>query len=157
LTYSVHEDGGLAEIFIRMAKQGSTLAGLLDAFAITVSMSLQYGVPLKELARKFIFTRFEPAGFTTNPEIQIATSITDYIFRYLAKRFLAPEDLEELGINGHSPTAAQTLPQAEVPKLEATRAVPLYADSVCRSCGGMMIQTGSCKTCIQCGNTTGGC
>ncbi|MEK9148138.1 MAG: vitamin B12-dependent ribonucleotide reductase, partial [Patescibacteria group bacterium] len=120
LTYSVHEDGGLAEIFIRMHKTGSTLGGLLDAFAISVSMALQYGVPLKELARKFIYGKYEPMGFTSNPQIQIATSITDYIFRYLAMRFLSPEDLAELGINGHVAVPAETLGNAEVPKLEAT-------------------------------------
>lgn len=154
LTYGMYEDGSLAEAFIRMAKQGSTLAGLLDAFAITVSMALQYGVPLKELARKFIYTRFEPAGFTTNPEIQIATSITDYVFRFLALRFLSSDDLAELGVNGHAPS--ETLSAHEVPKIEATQAT-VFADSVCRLCGGMMIQTGSCKTCLQCGMTSGGC
>ncbi len=157
LTYSIYDDGGLAEIFIRMAKQGSTLAGLLDAFAITVSVALQYGVPLKSLARRFVYGRYEPAGFTANPDIQVATSITDYIFRYLAKRFLSPEDLVEVGINGHSPAPSATLNHVDVPKLEATKAIPVYADSVCRSCGGMLVQTGSCKTCLQCGNTTGGC
>lgn len=157
LTYSIHEDGGLAEIFIRMAKQGSTLAGLLDTFAIAVSMALQYSVPLKELARKFIYGRYEPAGFTENPRIQIATSITDYIFRYLAIRFLPTEDLVELGINGHDTApASETLAPAEPKKLPPTQAT-VFADSVCRACGGMMIQTGSCKTCLQCGNTTGGC
>lgn len=156
LTYSVHEDGGLAEIFIRMHKTGSTLGGLLDAFAIAVSMALQYGVPLKELARKFIYGRYEPAGFTANPEIQIATSITDYIFRYLSLRFLTSEDLLELGINGHVPTPAEMLPRHDSPKLAPIQAV-VFADSVCRSCGGMMIQTGSCKTCLQCGTSNGGC
>ena len=171
LTYSVHPDDGLAEIFIRMAKQGSTLAGLLDALAITVSMSLQYGVPLKDLARKFVYSRFEPAGFTDNPDIQVATSITDYIFRYLAKRFLSAEELAELGINGHSPALSpmnghdvsdpvSAAVRAEPARLEATQAVKMptvYADSVCRNCGGMLVQTGACKTCLQCGSTTGGC
>jgi len=156
LTYSLYEDGNLAEIFIRMAKQGSTLAGLLDAFAITVSVALQYSVPLKHLAQKFIYGRYEPAGFTSNPDIQVATSITDYIFRYLGKRFLSPEDLEELGVNGHSPAPAQTLPTHEVPKLSPTQAT-VFADSVCRNCGGMLIQTGACKTCLQCGTSFGGC
>lgn len=156
LTYSIYEDGNLAEIFIRMAKQGSTLAGLLDAFAITVSVALQYSVPLKHLAQKFIYGRYEPAGFTLNPDIQVATSITDYIFRYLGKRFLSPEELEELGINGHSPAPAQTLPKRDVPKISATQAT-VFADSVCRNCGGMLIQTGTCKTCLQCGTSFGGC
>lgn len=156
LTYSMYEDGTLAEMFVRMAKQGSTLAGLLDAFALATSIALQYGVPLKDLARKYIYGRYEPAGFTDNPAIQIATSITDYIFRYLAKRFLSPEDLLELGINGHAPVPAETLPSNDVPKLGPMTAT-VWADSVCRSCGGMLIQTGSCKTCLQCGSTTGGC
>ena len=120
-------------------------------------MALQYSVPLKELARKFIYGKYEPMGFTSNPQIQIATSITDYIFRYLAMRFLSPEGLAELGVNGHAAAPAETLGNAEVPKLEATKATPIWADSVCRACGGMLIQTGSCKTCLQCGNTTGGC
>ncbi len=154
LTYSIHADEGLAEIFIRMHKTGSTLGGLLDAFAITVSMALQYGVPLKELARKFIYGRYEPAGFTENPEIQVATSITDYVFRYLALRFLSPEDLAELGISRLSVAAVPAA--AEPKKLPSTQAV-VFADSVCRLCGGMMIQTGSCKTCLQCGTTNGGC
>ena len=156
LTYSMHEDGGLAEVFIRMAKQGSTLAGLLDAFAITLSMALQYGVPLKELGRKFIYGRYEPAGFTTNPDIQIATSITDYVFRYLTQRFLAPDELAELGVNGNGHAAGDVIAQREVPKIEATQAT-VFADSVCRLCGGMMVQTGSCKTCLQCGTANGGC
>ena len=157
LTYGMYEDGSLAEMFIRMHKTGSTMSGLLDAFAITVSIALQHGVPLKELARKFIYGRYEPAGFTQNPDIQIATSITDYIFRYLSLRFLAPEELAELGMNGHAPSPAETIGQREVPQIEATEAMPIYADSVCRLCGGMMIQTGSCKTCLQCGTTNGGC
>ncbi len=156
LTYGMYEDGLLAEVFIRMAKQGSTLAGLLDAFAIMVSTALQYGVPLKELTRKFIYTRFEPAGFTTNPDIQIATSITDYIFRYLGLRFLSGDELAELGMNGHEARAVEAIAQREVPKIEPTMAT-VFADSVCRLCGGMMVQTGSCKTCLQCGTSSGGC
>jgi len=160
LTYSIHPDDGLAEIFIRMAKQGSTLAGLLDAFAITVSMALQYGVPMKDLAKKFIYGRYEPAGFTTNPEIQVTTSITDYIFRYLATRFLSSDDLLELGIAPHHEEVGAPMESVtnglDTPKLPATQAT-VFADSVCRNCGGMLIQTGSCKTCLQCGGTTGGC
>jgi ribonucleoside-diphosphate reductase alpha chain len=98
LTYSTFEDGSLGEIFIRMSKQGSTLAGLLDAFAIAVSIALQYGVPLKELANKFIYMRFEPMGITNNEDIPIASSIIDYIFKYLALRFLTSEELKEIGL-----------------------------------------------------------
>jgi len=100
LTYSMFENGEVAEIFIRMSKQGSTLAGLLDAFAISVSIALQHAVPLKTLARKFVYGRFEPAGFTENPDVQVATSITDYIFRYLSLRFLSSSDLDDIGVKG---------------------------------------------------------
>ncbi|RJQ35987.1 vitamin B12-dependent ribonucleotide reductase [Candidatus Parcubacteria bacterium] len=175
MTYSVHPDDGLAEIFIRMAKQGSTLAGLLDSFAIMVSVSLQYGVPLKDLVRRFAYTRFEPAGFTENADIQVATSIVDYIFRYLGQRFLSPDELAELGINASSAVLAPLTNRAAAApmegeleptqpvRIEATKAikieetVTIYADSVCRNCGGMLVQTGACKTCRSCGVSTGGC
>jgi ribonucleoside-diphosphate reductase alpha chain len=173
----MYEDGTLAEIFIRMSKQGSTLAGLLDAFAISVSMALQYGVPLKDLAHKFIYTRFEPAGFTENPEIRIATSIIDYIFRYLALRFLGPEDLAEFGMTpslaGHETHSVKLEPPKTVvleakPIAEeasgggeslysAKKSGTVIAETVCRKCGGMMVRTGSCLTCLQCGESSGGC
>jgi ribonucleoside-diphosphate reductase alpha chain len=181
LTYSTFETGELAEVFIRMSKQGSILAGLLDAFAIGISVALQYGVPLGDLARKFSHSRFEPAGFTGNKDIPVATSVTDYIFRYLALRFLPQEELEELGIasaNGHTLAAPEPIVQekkstpevtvsvsaspvtatlASVKPLEHVRATPVLAGGVCRACGGMLIQTGTCKTCIQCGTSNGGC
>ncbi|MBI2623149.1 MAG: vitamin B12-dependent ribonucleotide reductase [Candidatus Liptonbacteria bacterium] len=168
LTYSMFEDGGLAEIFIRMSKQGSTLAGLLDAFAIVVSTALRYGVPVATLAQKFSYGRYEPAGFTKNPEVQVATSITDYIFRYLAIRFLSADELEGMGIKvPHkgldqdekvpAMPIAQTVAVKTVAAEAPASAARVYADSVCRACGGMLIQTGSCKTCIQCGSTSGAC
>ncbi len=180
LTYSMYEDGSLAEMFIRMSKQGSTLAGLLDAFAISVSMALQYGVPFKDLAHKFIYTRFEPAGFTENPEIRIATSIIDYIFRYLALRFLGPDDLAEFGLNPALDAHEDHNVKLEAPKTVVVEARPtnlegeangggesLYsmkqrsgtvlAETVCKKCGGMMVRTGTCMTCLQCGNSSGGC
>lgn len=167
LTYSLYEDGALAEIFIRMSKQGSTLAGLLDTFAISVSMALQYGVPLKDMARKFIYSRFEPAGVTDNADIRIATSITDYIFRFLAIRFLSKDDLEEFGVahaeqenKEEAPVKAETAVKIE----EVQKALPkpglngtTFAGTVCRACGGMMIRTGTCMTCLQCGTSNGGC
>ncbi len=161
-TYSFYEDGTLAEIFIRIAKQGSTLAGLLDAFALSVSMALQYGVPLKTLISKFIYSRFEPAGMTDNPNIRIATSITDYIFRYLALRFLSDDDLEGFGMNRVKEDDDNH--EGHVHQIEAPKSLPKpamngmsFAGTVCRSCGGMMIRTGSCMTCLQCGNSSGGC
>jgi ribonucleoside-diphosphate reductase alpha chain len=169
LTYSMFEDGTLAEIFIRMSKQGSTLSGLLDTFAISISMALQYGVPFREFARKFIYTRFEPAGFTENPNIKIATSIADYIFRYLSLRFLSADDLSEFGM-----LPAENGSHIEIKELKESVSVmaknPIETeertsyskgqtagDTVCKKCGGMMIRTGTCQTCLQCGGSSGGC
>lgn len=98
LTVGLYEDGSPGEIFIRISKGGSTLSGLLHIFCISISMSLQHGVPLKSLVRKFAHTKFEPSGHTNNQEIPYATSITDYIFRWLGKKFLTPEDCSELSL-----------------------------------------------------------
>ena len=164
--YSTFSDGTMAEIFITLSKHGSTLQGLLGSLAISISIALQYGVPLKVLASKYIYGRYEPAGVTENPDIPIAYSITDYIFRYLARRFLGKDDLFELGIADYdsdgkahitdaSALSATTIKTEPVSKTSQTRVV--FADTVCRLCGGMMIQTGSCKTCLQCGQSSGGC
>ncbi|MBI4119024.1 MAG: vitamin B12-dependent ribonucleotide reductase [Parcubacteria group bacterium] len=177
LTYSIYEDNTLAEIFIRIAKQGSTLAGLLDTFAISVSMALQHGVPLKKLCHQFIHGRYEPMGFTENQNIPVASSITDYIFKYLALRFLAGPELIEFGldsanrIESHMPKLGlpadgsliiENLPAKEPVLAEAKLAAKksdsvIYSGTVCKLCGGMMIRTGSCLTCRQCGEANGGC
>jgi ribonucleoside-diphosphate reductase alpha chain len=170
LTYSMYEDGTLGEIFIRMSKQGSTLAGLLDMFAIAISNALQHGVPLKTLVRQFVYVRFEPAGFTQNPDVQVATSITDYIFRYLALRFLSPAELDDVGVKGAPKEVPEATEVKEVKAVIASETIMtqetviktveskvVFADSVCRECGGMLIQTGTCRTCFQCGTSTGGC
>lgn len=157
LTYSTFENGDLAEMFIRMSKQGSILAGLLDVFSIAVSVAMQYGVPLKDLVNKFAHTRFEPAGFTTNKEIPGATSIIDYIFRYLGMRHLSEEEQEDLGIApAHREIEAVSVSRV-LPEPLAKKPNVVLAGSVCRSCGGMLIQTGTCKTCVQCGTSNGGC
>lgn len=186
LTYSIYEDETLAEIFIRIAKQGSTLAGLLDTFAIAVSMALQHGVPLKKLCHQFIHGRYEPMGFTENQNIPMASSITDYIFKYLALRFLPSGDLAEFGLDSSNRIEshisrlngatvgvgdgilAETLPS----KSPVTAKAELvshgvgqapngngveYSGTVCKLCGGMMIRTGTCLTCRQCGEANGGC
>ncbi len=98
ITVGCYPDGQPGEMFVRMAKEGSTVAGLMDSMAISVSVALQYGVPLRDLVNKFAHVRFEPSGFTGNPEIPIAKSIVDYIFRWLGSRFLPKEDREALGI-----------------------------------------------------------
>lgn len=101
ITVGLYEDGIPGEIFISAAKEGSVISGLLDSFALSISLALQYGVPLKFLVNKFIHSRFEPSGYTNNPDIRIAKSIVDYIFRWLALKFLSREEQVELGVNGY--------------------------------------------------------
>ena len=98
LTVGLYEDGTPGEIFLKMAKEGSTISGLMDSFATAVSVALQYGVPLKDLVNKFSHIRFEPAGFTGNPEIPMAKSLVDYVFRYLGSKFLSSDEKDAIGI-----------------------------------------------------------
>jgi len=176
LTTGLYPDGAPGEVFIKVSRSGSTLSGLLDSFAIAISMALQYGVPLKTLGAKFIYTRFEPSGFTENPDIRTATSIVDYVFRYLALRHMGKDDLFDLGVaeatteQGARPLEVAVAPDAlpEPEKEPAAKAAPpqgasasrqgtTIAETVCRKCGGMMVRTGSCQTCLQCGESSGGC
>jgi ribonucleoside-diphosphate reductase alpha chain len=159
LTYGMFEDGSLGEIFIKMSKQGSTLAGLLDAFAIAVSIALQYGVPLKELVGKFIYMRFEPMGITNNQDIAIASSIIDYIFKYLAYRFLSAEELKDLGLEIKEKFILQEHPKLIDNNFESVKVKENgnLAGPPCKHCGGMTTRTGSCYTCIECGESSGGC
>jgi ribonucleoside-diphosphate reductase alpha chain len=98
ITVGLYDDGQPGEIFLKMAKEGSTISGLMDTFATTVSVALQYGVPLRDLVHKFAHVRFEPSGFTSNPEIPIAKSIVDYIFRWMGSRFLPADERANLGL-----------------------------------------------------------
>ena len=155
------------ETFITIAKEGSTMSGLLDVIATLISTSLQSGVPLKTLVNKFKDSRFEPSGVTSNPQIPFAKSFMDYIVRYLGYKFLPPEDQEE--IFGHAPAAGTneappaTVAGSETPKIiTATahygQANSTYTDAPpCENCGAMMFKAGSCFTCPNCFNTTGVC
>ena len=109
ITVGLYPDGQPGEIFLKMAKEGSTISGLMDSFATTVSVALQYGVPLHDLVHKFAHVRFEPSGFTANPEIPIAKSVIDYIFRWLGSRFLPPEERANLGLVDRSGTAESSV------------------------------------------------
>jgi ribonucleoside-diphosphate reductase alpha chain len=109
ITVGLYDDGQPGEIFLKMAKEGSTISGLMDSFATTVSVALQYGVPLHDLVHKFAHVRFEPSGFTANPEIPIAKSIVDYIFRWMGSRFLPPEDRATLGLVDRSAAAESSV------------------------------------------------
>ncbi|MFN2463662.1 MAG: vitamin B12-dependent ribonucleotide reductase [Candidatus Dormibacteria bacterium] len=120
ITVSMFEDGTPGEIFVKMAKEGSTLSGMMDSFAIMVSLSLQYGVPLEALVSKFSHVRFEPSGYTSNPEIPIAKSIVDYIFRWLASKFYDDEGKEAIGLIRREPkpvaAAVETPKPAPAPR-----------------------------------------
>ncbi|MBI2547349.1 MAG: vitamin B12-dependent ribonucleotide reductase [Candidatus Aenigmarchaeota archaeon] len=162
------EDGSPGELFVTMAKQGSTLSGLMDAFALTISIGLQYGVPLKVWVSKFINNRFEPMGWTDNPDIPIAKSITDYIFRWMAFKFLPKEDLKELGmLNGEHVIVSGEKPEEiesqnrEVASLslftkEGKRNYDADGDApTCHECGNVMVRSGTCYVCTGCGTTSG--
>ena len=109
ITVGLYDDGQPGEIFLKMAKEGSTISGLMDTFATTVSVALQYGVPLRDLVHKFAHVRFEPSGFTANPEIPIAKSIVDYIFRWMGSRFLPADERASLGLVDRSATAESSV------------------------------------------------
>ncbi len=150
ITVGMYDDGAPGEIFITMAKEGSTISGLMDAFATAVSFNLQYGVPIKFLVDKFAHVRFEPSGWTGNQQIPYAKSIMDYIFRWLGAKFLGPEyAITEAGeTTSLRPTEAS--PQQELPF------APMVADApLCAECGSIMTRNGSCYKCGNCGGTSG--
>ncbi len=164
LTVGMYEDGTPGEVFIVMAKQGSTVSGLMDAFATSISIALQHGVPLASLIEKFSHLRFEPSGFTNNPEIPIAKSIVDYIFRWLQSKFLSEDGtVHAYGnghANGHSPSAAPGQPQASHKPSQAGAAVASIVRSQddapsCHNCGDVMTRNGACYKCNTCGETSG--
>ena len=151
VTVGLYEDGLPGELFIRMAKEGSTVSGLMDSFATAVSLALQYGVPLRVLCDKFSHTRFEPSGWSGNPKIGYAKSLTDYLFRWLELRFLKGEQ----GLLFELPKPAQ--PQREVTSVvEGLGQVVELGDApVCQFCGSLMVRNGSCYRCMTCGSTSG--
>ena len=160
LTVGMYEEGQPGELFITMAKEGSTVSGLMDRFATAISLSLQYGVPLKVLADKFSHTRFEPSGFTNNPDLPIAKSITDYIFRWLSLKFLPQEGETESVMEVEAKKVAQvaTAPKASAPAASAEMhsAFLNQADAPpCPVCGTITVRNGACYKCHNCGATTG--
>jgi ribonucleoside-diphosphate reductase alpha chain len=163
LTVGLYDDGQPGEIFLRMAKEGSTVSGLMDTIATMTSISLQYGVPLKALVDKFSHTRFEPAGFTNNRDIPIAKSVMDYVFRYLGQRFLTGEaevmDEQETSAEVSGLTRNEP-PRAAVAGGSGAHPAPLafinQSDAPgCPDCGSIMIRSGTCYKCPNCGVTSG--
>ncbi|MBI4465923.1 MAG: vitamin B12-dependent ribonucleotide reductase, partial [Acidobacteria bacterium] len=168
LTVGLYPDGQPGEIFITIAKEGSTLSGVMDSFALAISIALQHGVPLKIFVDKFQHVRFEPSGWTTNPEIPVAKSIIDYIFRWLGARYISAEyKTLDIGItNGEGTVEAQPSPavkaaaeisgaaEALTGRGPAPVQVPPDAPT-CPECGSLMTRNGSCYKCHNCGGTSG--
>jgi ribonucleoside-diphosphate reductase alpha chain len=161
ITVGMYEDGMPGEVFITMSKEGSTISGMMDAFATSVSLALQYGVPLKVLTDKFSHMRFEPSGFTNNQNIPIAKSICDYIFRWLAMKFLPKDEQPPTNLVGETAQLEKTDAKSEAKRnssIESREKVifQTQADAPpCQECGSIMIRSGSCYKCLQCGSTSG--
>jgi ribonucleoside-diphosphate reductase alpha chain len=151
VTVGLYEDGLPGEVFIRMAKEGSTVSGLMDSFATAVSLALQYGVPLKILCDKFSHTRFEPSGWSGNPKIGYAKSLMDYLFRWLELRFLKGEQRTLFEPQSLSQSQGET---GSVVKALG-QVVELGDAPVCVICGSLMVRNGSCYRCMECGSTSG--
>jgi ribonucleoside-diphosphate reductase alpha chain len=164
----LYEDGTPGDIFVDIAKEGTTLAGLMNSFMISVSLGLQYGVPLEVYVSKFAHMRFEPSGMTNDADIRVAKSIVDYVFRWMGKKFLTVEQQEEIGIlspevrarlaAGYANGGSTEAPAAAVDPVPPgqTALFNAFEDAQeCARCGGTMVRTGSCYTCRDCGTNTG--
>ena len=153
LTVGFYPNGQPGEIFIRMAKAGSTIAGLMECFGTVVSVSLQHGVPLKVLCDKLSHTRFEPSGWTGNAQIGYAKSIMDYLFRWIELRFLSGKQLPLFGPGGSGDSGGRELNPGPV---DGPQFLYDIGDApACVACGGLMRPNGSCYTCVNCGQTSG--
>jgi ribonucleoside-diphosphate reductase alpha chain len=178
ITVGLFEDGQPGEIFLVMAKEGSTISGFADAFAQAISYALQYGVPLQALVDKFSHVRFEPSGMTKNPDVRFAKSIVDYIFRWMASKFLSPEAQYVAGVNNRDDVMEPVLPIPAPPAAktiasESATTEPLARRSLggggstfaamqnqedappCSTCGSIMVRSGACYKCANCGTTSG--
>jgi ribonucleoside-diphosphate reductase alpha chain len=162
ITVGLYEDGKPGEIFLKMSKEGSTVSGLMDAFATAISLTLQYGVPLEALVKKFAHMRFEPAGFTKNPEVPIAKSLVDYVFRWLGSKFLSAEDKVGVGIIARDSRSDEPSPLTSlaVTRTAASEASKLTFETstdapACHECGSIMVRSAACYKCMNCGATSG--
>jgi len=171
ITVGLYEDGQPGELFLVMAKEGSTISGFADAFAQAISYALQYGVPLQDLVDKFSHVRFEPSGMTRNPDVRFAKSIVDYIFRWMATKFLSADVQFRVGVNNREElvTTPEQLPLdvaaaagASPTAVIASKATSSFAAMQnqedappCSTCGSIMVRSGSCYKCSNCGTTSG--
>jgi ribonucleoside-diphosphate reductase alpha chain len=158
ITVGMYDDGQPGEIFLVMAKEGSTISGLMDSFATAISLALQYGVPLRVLIDKFAHVRFEPSGHTGIYEVPYAKSIVDYIFRWLASKFLSPEEQTQVGVHvreAASDAAATPLTTGSGQSSALKQMYALDDAPTCAGCGSIMVRNGSCYKCMNCGETSG--
>jgi ribonucleoside-diphosphate reductase alpha chain len=158
ITVGMYEDGSPGEIFITMAKQGSTISGLMDAVATGTSIALQYGVPLSALVKKFSHTRFEPAGFTNNKDVPIAKSVIDYIFRWLGSKFLKPEEEAVAPVVEEAAAEAESdadLGEVALGEDEESTFLMQEDSPPCPECGSMLVRNGACYKCLNCGASVG--
>jgi ribonucleoside-diphosphate reductase alpha chain len=170
ITVGMFEDGTPGELFITMSKEGSTISGLMDSLATSISIALQYGVPLKVMVDKFSHARYEPSGFTNNPDIPIAKSVSDYIFRWLGRKFFKDEDettntanevsdikvSEETAKKPVGILTAAAMKAASVWEKNEKFVFETQSDAPpCHECGSIMIRSGSCYKCLECGSTSG--
>ena len=167
ITAGLYEDGTVGEIFLSdVGKDGSTLLGMMNAFATSISIGLQHGVPMEDLVRKFVNRQFEPRGITTNPEIPFSTSILDYVMKWLASQFGSADLQHELGLKTEAAKAMEADRMALVAEHEGAKPKPSTAPAKvtralssdgppCGACGSIMQRTGACHTCPSCGATTG--
>ncbi len=161
ITVGMYDDGQPGEIFLVMAKEGSAISGLMDSFATAISLALQYGVPLRVLIDKFSHVRFEPSGHTGNPAVPFAKSIVDYIFRWLASKFLPIEEQVQAGVHviektDPAGTKEETVPNVPPAPLNDFKSMYALDDApTCAGCGSIMVRNGSCYKCMNCGETSG--
>ncbi len=164
LTVGMYPDGRPGEIFVVMAKQGSTIGGLMDAFATAISIALQYGVPLEDLIKKFSGLRFEPSGYTGNPDIPFAKSIIDYVFRWMALKFASSEEevaQQELPLeiqdddDGEAQVAESSSEPSSGAEAMLSTIVPQSDAPICPECGFVTVRNGSCYKCVNCGASLG--
>ena len=160
ITVGLYDDGTPGELFITMSKEGSTISGLMDTIATSISLALQYGVPVRVLVDRFSHMRFEPSGFTGNPNIPIAKSIVDYIFRWIGQKFIKSEEAVDSTMSTKAEKALQAaLGQNQMSLPMESREKEVFrtqADAPpCPQCGSITVRAGACYACNNCGATTG--
>lgn len=155
ITVGLYPDRQPGEIFVIMAKEGSTIAGMMDSFAISISLALQHGVPLKLLCEKFAHTRFEPSGWTQNPDLGYAKSVMDYVFRWLRLRFIEGKQSVFL----QAGQLSIPIQESEMDRVQSATGIDAFSptdEPSCRICGSIMRRNGTtCHCCTNCGSSSG--